>query len=224
VADLTVMYLSASRLPQRMAEYVRGVLCAAIGDTPLISMTREPLEFGRNVLQTGPWCPSTIYWEMLRAAKIAVTPFVAVAEDDTLYPKEHFAWRPQADAFVYDMNRFSLFAWGERLFSWRNRRSNSALIAPRALLIDALEERFAKWPNGTPEHLTGEIGRPMVEKNLKLTPRKAVEVFSTVSTINLGHAYGTNDRERRQRKSHGPIRAYDIPHWGRADRLLEHIQ
>jgi hypothetical protein len=224
LADLTVIYLSASRLPQRMADFVRGVLLAAIGRTPLISMTREPLDFGQNILQVGPWCASTIYSEMLRAAKVAVTPFVAVAEDDTLYPREHFTWRPPAGAFLYDQNRFSLFTWGEPLYNWRNRRSNSTLIAYRSLLVDALEERFQKWPNGTPEAQTGEIGRPMVERNLGLTPQTAVEVFSTVSTINIGHSYGTNDRERRQRKSHGPIRAYDIPHWGRADRLLEQFQ
>jgi hypothetical protein len=221
--DLTVLYLSASRLPERMASYARRALLVAIGSTPVISLTREPLGFGQNILQVGPWCPSTIYSEMLRGAKVAKTKFVAVAEDDTLYPKEHFALRPPADTFLYDMNRFSLFMWGEPQYNWRNRVSNSTLIAHRAMLIEALEERFQKWPNGTPERLTGELGRGMVAKNLKVTPRPLVGVFATVSTINLGHPYGTSDLERRQRKSRGPIRAYDIPHWGRADRLLEQV-
>ena len=168
-----MVYLSASRLPAQMAGYARTVLLAAIGRAPLISVTREPLEFGHNVVDDGPLCMSNIYRQMLRAAKLALTPFVAVAEDDTLYPREHFAWRPPADRFYYDQNRMALFTWGEPMFHWRNRKSNATLIAPRELLIDALEERFAKWPDGTPEHLTGEVGRPMVEGNLGLTPRKA---------------------------------------------------
>lgn len=219
-----MVYLSASRLPSKMAGLARDVLLQAIGRMPLISVTREPLEFGHNVADDGPLSMSNIYRQLLRAAKLAMTPFIAVAEDDTLYPKEHFAWRPPADRVYYDQNRMALFTWGEPLFHWRNRKSNSTLIAPRELLVDALEERFAKWPNGTPEHLTGEVGREMVERNLGLTHRKAEEVFSSVSTVQINHDFASEDRQRRHRKSYGPIRAYEIPRWGRAEHVLRDFQ
>lgn len=222
--DLTVIYLTASQIPEFFAEYQRKILLEAIGDTPLISLSREPLDFGINMLQIGPKCMDTIYREMLRGVKLATTPYVAVAEDDTLYPKEHFTFfRPPLDTFAYNQNRFSLFTWGVPTYNWRNRKGNATLIAPRELLIEALEERFKKYPESIPERIVGELGRPMVERNLKVTLRKSVEVFSEVSVIQVNHDYGSDDRARRHRKALGPIKAYDIPFWGRAEDLVKHF-
>lgn len=205
------------------AEYSRKVLLEAIGDLPLISVSRKPLDFGLNLLDEEPKSLSNIYFQMLRACKEVKTKYIAIAEDDTLYPKEHFDWRPEDNEFYYDQNRFALFTWGTPMYHWRNRKSNCSLIAPTALLIEALEERFAKWPDGTPEGITGEVGRGMVEKNLGLKRRKAKEVFSKVSLIQVNHEYGSEERQKTHRKSYGPIRAYDIPHWGKAKELLKNL-
>lgn len=223
--DMTIMYLTASQIPEKFAEYQRMTLKEAAGDYPIISLSRKPLDFGTNVLQVGPKCPDTIYREMLRGAKLATTPYIAVAEDDTFYPKEHFDfYRPEKDTFAYNQNRFSLFTWGVPTYNWRNRKSNAALIAPRELLIEALEERFKKYPDAIPEKIVGELGRPMVEKNLRVTIRKSVEVFSEISVIQINHEYGSDDRARRHRKALGPIKAYDIPFWGKAADLIGHYK
>jgi hypothetical protein len=223
--DLTVIYLTASQISQKFAEFQRRTLMEAIGETPLISVSREPLQFGDiQLLDTEPRSLSNIYLQMLRAAKIATTPYIATAEDDTLYHRYHFEFhRPKSDIFAYDQNRFALFTWGEPMYHWRNRKSNCSLIAPRELLIEALEERFAKWPNGTPHDITGEVGRNMVERNLGITIRKSEEVFCKVSLIQVNHEAASEERQRNHRKSYGPIRAYDVPHWGRAEDLLKKI-
>lgn len=221
--DKTVIYLTASQIPDSFAEYARGVLREAIGDMPIISVSRKPLDFGINILDTEPKSLSNIYWQMLQAAKRATTKYIAIAEDDTLYHKYHFDLEPEEDTFYYDQNRFALFTWGEPMYHWRNRKSNCSLIAPRELLIEALEERFAKWPNGTPDNITGELGRGMVERNLVITRRKSKEVFSKVSLIQINHEYGSEERQKTHRKSYGPIRAYDIPHWGKASELRKKL-
>lgn len=224
-ADLTILFYTANRLPGAFTAYHRRVLLEAAGDSPIISVSREPIDLGTNLLDAEPKCTSNIYRQMLRAAKLATTPFVANAEDDTLYPPEHFTFhRPEPDTFAYDQNRLGLFTWGPPLYHWRNRKSNSTLIAPRELLIEALEERFAKWPQGTPEHITGEVGRGMVEKNLGITIRKSVEVFCKVSTVRFDHEFGSEERQRTHRKSYGPIRMYDVPRWGRASDLILHFK
>lgn len=223
--DLTIIYLTASLIPKKFANYQRKVLLEAAGDYPIISLSREPLDFGTNFLQIGPKCLDTIYRELLRGAKLAQTPYVAVAEDDTLYPREHFNfYRPDMDTFAYNQNRLALFTWGVPTYSWRNRKTNATLIAPRALLIEALEERFAKWPNGIPENIVGEVGRPMVERNLKVTLRNSIEVFSEVSVIQINHDAGSDDRVRRHRKKLGPIKAFDVPFWGKAEEILKNCQ
>ena len=200
-------------------------------DLPVIAVTRKTQGFFRTagetrmLLDDRPKSLSNIYWQMLQAAKLATTDYVATAEDDCLYHASHFTFcRPPLDTFAYDQNRMGLFTWGTPTYNWRNRKSNCTLIAPRRLLIETLEERFAKWPDGTPDKITGEVGRRMVEKNLKVTERTSIEVFNDVSVIMVNHEYGSEDRQRTHRKSLGPIRAYDIPHWGKASDLITHFQ
>ena len=220
--DLTIIYLTASKIPEAFAEYQRKVLLEAIGDYPLISVSRKPLDFGKNILDNGEKGVDNIYRQMLRAAKVAETKYVAIAEDDALYNKEHFNfYRPEKDTFAYDQNRFALFTWGVPTYSWRNRKSNCSLIAPRKLMIEALEERFAKYPESIPEKLVGELGRERIERNLGVTLRKSVEVFSEVSVIQINHEAGSECPQVKHKKRLGQIKAYDIPHWGRAEDLLK---
>lgn len=227
--DLTVLYITANQLPQSFAQFQREVLLEAIGDLPLVAITREDVDLfpGRQheqVLDTEEKSLSNIYRQMLNALYKVKTSFVATAEDDTLYHRYHFEWRPEADTFYYDQNRFALFTWGEPMYSWRNRRSNCSLIAPTALLIEALEERFEIWPNGTPEHLTGEVGRERIENGLGLTIRKSKDVYSKVSVIQFNHDFSSEERQRTHRKSYGPIRAYNLFYWGDAGDLRSHFK
>lgn len=225
IEDLTIIYLTASQIPEEFARFQRRVLLEAVGDTPIISVSRRPLKFGLNVIDDGAKCTHNIYVQMLRAAKMATTKYVAVAEDDALYHEYHFKFhRPADDTFAYDQNRLALFTWGEPIYHWRNRRSNCSLIAPRLLLIEALEERFAKWPNGIPENIVGELGRGMVERNLHVTERKSEDVFCNVSIIHFNHESASEERQRKHRKSYGPIRAYDIPFWGKAEELRKNFK
>ena len=222
--DLTIIYLTASNLPDKFANYVRGVLKEAIGDTRLISVSREPLDFGYNLIDNGEKSTSNIYSQMLRAAKIAETAYIAIAEDDTLYHKNHFEfYRPELDTFGYNQNRFALFAWDSKMFSWRNRKSNCTLIAPRLLLIEALEERFAKYPDGTPEHKTGELGRDRIEKRLGLTLRKSEERFSEISVIQINHEGASEQRQNTKRKRHGQIKVYDLYYWRKPKDILSNL-
>jgi hypothetical protein len=221
--DLTIIYLTASKVPETFARKQREVLLEAADGAPIIAVSRVGLDYGYlQLLDRERKCLSNIYWQMLRAARHANTPYVAIAEDDTFYPREHFQFhRPAADTFAYNQNRLALFTWGPPVYHWRNRKSNCSLIAPRPLLIEALEERFAKWPDGTPDEITGEVGRHMVEKNMGITLRKSEEVFSKVSLIQFNHEAASEERQRTHRKSYGPLRMYDIPRWRHARDLVQ---
>jgi len=223
--DLTAIFLTQNEVPEKWAEYHREVLLDSLQGAPLIVMCRKPMywasERGFKVLQQDkPKSLSNIYWQLLRAAKIATTEYIAVVEDDSLYPREHFLQRPKKGHIGYNMNHWSLFTWGVPTYSWRNRRGNYSMLSERLLVIEALEERFAKYPNGTPERITGEIGRPMVERNMGITLRDVQEFETTVSIINFNHSNASDDLQLRQRKSLGEIQAFDIPQWGRADNLV----
>ena len=98
---------------------------------------------------------------------------------------------------------------------------NFTLIAPRKLLIEALEERFKKYPNGTPNGITGELGRSNVEDKLGVTRRKAMWFSTETSIIHIDHEYGIDRLARTHRKGYGTLRAYDIPYWGKAEDIVK---
>ena len=221
--DLTVIFLTNNEVPDEWMKFHNEKLIEAIDGADLIVMSRKEMTLGDiNVLQDKPRSLSNIYYQLLRGAKMARTPYIAVAEDDTLYSKEHFRYRPKPNHIGYNMCHWSLFTWGEPRYSWRNRRGNYSMIGYRELVISALEERFAKYPNGTPDRITGELAREMVERNLGVSHIKAEEFETTVAIININHdQVASDDLQRRHRKEWGHIQALDIPHWGRADNLVK---
>lgn len=220
-SDITIILLTANRVPKKWAEYHKEKLIESAGSSPIITISREPLNWGLNLLDTEAYTISNIYFQMLRGAKEAKTDYIAAAEDDTLYPKAHFEYRPPKDTFAYNMNRFGIFTWGKPTYFWKNRISNSTLIAPRKLAIDALEERFSKYPNGTPGGLTGELGRTNIEERLGLTHRKVGWFSTETSVVRIDHDLGIDRLARTHRKGMGILRSYDIPYWGKAEDLVK---
>lgn len=212
--DLTCLYLTVNKVPKDWAEFHMQTLKEAIGDTPLITIDKD--------MQPEP-SVSNIYFQMLRGAKMATTPFIAMVEDDVLYPKEHFEFRPPTDTFAYNMTRWSLFTWNP-IYHYRAWRGNFALIAPRELMIEALEERFKKYPDGMPEGLAGELGREQIEKRLGVTPRKSMEFHTGTALVVMHHDFELDQMAREHRKGMGKLRAHDIPHWGKAEDLIKKFQ
>lgn len=214
--DLTVLYITANEMPKNWIAFQQHHLAEAIGDAPVIVITRELINCKATIiLDTEPkksyW---NIYRQMLVGALVANTPYIAVAEDDVLYSKEHFnQFRPSSTQVSYNRSRWSLFAW-DPVYCLRQRVSNCSLIAPRDLLIDAIQERENKYPDGN--DYAGEIGRPIVEKTLGVSRRDAVEWYSTVPIIQLNHPNGIDLSQQRKWKKHGQIKANDIPFWGKA--------
>jgi hypothetical protein len=205
--DLTLLFITAGKLPEKWVTFHKEQLDKL--PYPIITLHDEE-KMGYEM----------IYHRMLEGAKQATTPFVAVIEDDTLYPIEHFYFRPELDTFAYNQHRWALFTWGVPTFNWRNRKSNCSLIAPRELMIEALEERFAKHPNGIRVEHCGELGRANVDKWLGVTPRKSVEWYSKIGLVQFNHDGATDGRAKAHHKDLGPVKCFDVPRWGRADKLV----
>ena len=225
--DLTIIFLTNSRLPENWVKFHREKLLEAIGDTPIISLSREPLDLGINLIQDQPPSKPNIFYQMLRGMRLVKTKYVAIAEDDCLYPKEHFEFRPPDDAFAYNYNRWSLYTWNP-VYSLKNWiKTGAVMIAPTKLALEVLEERFAKYPMGCvmPHGMCGELG--IFETELGLTPRKVVDFKTEIATVHLDHDYFTKSDpkketiERRHRKDLGYVRALSIPYWGPAEKLTE---
>lgn len=227
MSDLTVIYLTANEHPAHWEKFHREKLLEAIGEYPLITLTFKPLGLpGKEMIQDEPKSPINIYRQILRACKAAETPFVAIAESDVLYSKEHFSFfRPKMDQVAYDMSKWALFTW-RPVFSMRNRFTNATLIAPREYLIEVLERRYgdnALIPRSRSEEIVGEVGRHIHEDALGIPRTNFIEVWCYHPSVILSHenGFGFKLSHHPLKKTLGQMKALEIPNWGRAEDLVK---
>lgn len=233
MSDLTIAYYSASRIADGFATAVRDELLRSVaGRYPMVSVTMGELPQdwpGRKVCvgeQLGPPSIYNCYRQLLSCAKLAQTPHIAAAEDDTVYGPEHWCYRPARNVFGYDRSRWVLTRphrhW-DAFFYWRERAQLAMLIAPRELLIDALEERFARWPQWISDAEAkccawGEPGR--YEKNQKLTLRTREYFDAAGPSVTVNH--GVSLMGIRQVQPTDTICAELAP-WGKAEDLWRRL-
>src|SRR3990167_10477879 len=109
-SDLTIIYLTASEHPTHWEQFHFLKLLDAVGEYPLIISSIKEMNWlvdfppfnVQFIYQTEPRSHRNMYRQLLKACKLATTPYIAVAESDTLYSPEHFNfYRPPLDAVAY---------------------------------------------------------------------------------------------------------------------------
>jgi len=222
--DITVVYYTSNFANPPFTEAVRARLLESIGDTPLISVSQKPMDFGHNIC-VGDIGRSqvNIYKQVNIGIKAAKTKYVALCEDDCLYPPSHFTcFRPKDDEFAYNMNRWGVYTWTKPpIFSNKNRISLSQCIANREFMIECSDERFAKFPDESkiPLHHFAEFGK--YEKWMDIKIRKKVEFNSPDPTIIFSHPDAIGYSGLGVRKRHGDLKANEFPMWGTAEEVLK---
>lgn len=218
--DLTVIVTTLNKLPEKWQRFYKKMILEAADGKPIITLSKEPMDYGLNVIQTEPESLSNIYFQILKGARLAKTKYVGVAEDDTVYPKSHFEFRPPLDTFAFNRTRWAILTWKPSFYFYKPRSGNCVMIAPREELIDAMEERFAKY---SVLPVTLEPASPN-ERRLGFKTRKHMKFHTIEPVVNLNHIYSHNPVERRKKKKAKPIRAYDIPHWGKVENITKHYE
>lgn len=221
-SDLTIILITANKVPTYFAQVQKEYLLEAAKGSPIIIISYKPMDWGNlNLLQT-EYSVDNVYRQILRGAKEADTPYIALAEDDTLYGPNHFhQFRPDSRKVAYDQTCWQLQTWSPTYYL-RYGSTNCTLLAARQLVINAIEERYAKWPDGLPPRGAGELGRYMVEvRRLKVSLVPSVSFRSIHGVVQFQHPYSVDHLEQKQRKKMGAIRAYELPFWGRGEDLVK---
>jgi len=225
--DLTIIYYTANRIAEPFAQKIRQHLHQLLdGRIPVISVSQEPIPFGQNIclgqLGHSAWL---CYHQILVGAKAARTPFIACAEDDSLYTWEHFQIRPFENVFYYNKNRWIVEDRGtpRPRYRWRNRTGMVGCIAPRDLMISTLESRFKKFPDPILKTYDprlkgwGEPGR--YEGYLRL-PKVGIGFFETLSPIlTFNHKKGLGGLRR---PASTDIIKINMDPWGSAKDLWDY--
>jgi len=222
--DLTIIYLTANEIPEKFGVSMRKHLVQAANGAAIISVTKKPLFFGNpNLHFDDPRSHVNIYREALAGAKEAKTEYIAFAEDDVLYSPEHFKKRPpRADIFAYNIACWSIYTWSKPpIFSYTGRRNLGQLICRRDLFIEAMEERFVKFTNDSQINnaIWGEPGK--YEAQLGVTVRNTEGFYTDPANIMFTHPQGLSYHTLGEKKRLAPIRAYEIPYWGRAEEVVK---
>lgn len=211
--DITAIYYTAEFIPKSFSVHVRQILHEATKDIPLIFIY-QPKDTPRSHLQ--------IYRNALSGAKSATTKYIALCEDDILYHKEHFEYRPKAGIFAYNMSVWSIYTWVKPpLFSYKDRRNLSQLICERDLFIEAMEERFAKYPDDSKTRIDiwSEPGK--YESNLGVTERQSEKFNTDVPNIAFSHETALSFLNLGKRKKLGALRVTALPYWGTAEEIIK---
>lgn len=197
--DLTIIYASAQKSPVKFREAVQKELQNAAKDYP-IYLAIDPPEKSSI---------TNYYRTLLEVACDIDTPYIAFAEDDTLYPDEHFNQRPSnLQTFAYNFTRWNLYTWSDPPFySLRERKILATLIAPRKAFIEVMSKRL----ENPDESQMVEPGRRAGELS------EAFHTYNPVVVFTHPDAFGYMGGDKRAHK----IRALSLPYWGEADKIKE---
>ncbi len=200
-SDLTVIYYTGHTKPEGFSEKIRQNLLEAIGDLPLISVSQRPLDFGHNICvgEIGPSGKHSYRQRQIGAAA-ASTPFVAMAEDDTLYPKEYFAFLPTDPQVLYVC---------ESVWELRATRRHQKCFSHKARTDGAMITGRECFVAGINLVLDGaEPGLFAISPRQGFTTEIPVVAFKTDYCLNARSPVSRTQRVRT------------LPYWGEAHDLL----
>ena len=217
--DITIICTTLNKLPDKWQAFYKEMLIEAADGAPILTLSKEPMDWGTNVIQTEPESLKNIYYQMYKGAKLATTKWVGIAEDDTAYPPKHFKFRPPENTTACNFNRWVVFTWKPEHYMYKMRPANCTMIAPRLTLIDALEERLEKPIFEPIDPVSNKK-----ERRYGLKLRKYMHFYTDEPVVNLNHPDSHNDVERRKKKKAKPVRCYDLPRWGHVKDFIKHYE
>ena len=110
---------------------------------PIVSVSLEPLDFGRNVVMEGERGPLTMFKQILAGLEAMDAELAFFAEHDIIYSDSHWEFQPpREDLFYYNNNLWKVdLETGRALFHYSNHTSQ--LCAYRSLLLEHYRKRVA---------------------------------------------------------------------------------
>ena len=234
MTDTTIVYYTDNQLDEFLFRKCQEFLIEAADGKRIISVSQKPIDFGDNIcLGDIGRSHISLFSQMLAGAEAADTEYVALAEHDCIYSKEHFNWIPPSDdIFYYNVNLWLVQYGGHAsgMYSYMRRRVLSGLICNRELLIEAAREKLAWLKIGAQirKGLTGAcepgvrsnqeafvINNPAITKDLGKGEAGKAEMFrTTIPNLDIRHG-GNFSGGRRAKK-----RRYYLEPWGNFQELL----
>jgi hypothetical protein len=215
--DLTVIFMTLNKPPKHWQEFHKKKLMEAIEDKPLIIITKNRIDWDRlntqYLYQEEPGRSKeervhNIYFQIREAMKLVNTPYIALADDDTLYTQEHFNfYRPPDNKLSYNFCRWHINEWrrDDTCYIHAPNPDNPVLIAPAKKFKDHLDP------------VSIFRGKTTVFMN------DCVSFYTLEPVLSFHHLNGLVGRriKHRQNQKLWPVRSLSIPIWGLASEIIK---
>lgn len=199
--DRTIIYYSACTEDPVFEQKIRDDLVKKAGDIPIISVTRKPVNLGRNIcIGEQPVCYTNEWRQLLIGLKAAKTKFCITAESDCLYPEEYFRFTPPRDDRIYYYDNIYL-VWKNHNGYWQKTgHCEGAEMCGREYWISRIEPLLGEgWEPETREWENATVK--------KFFPTEGLFTGNAVVTFKTGD--GVSCRSTFINK-----KIQDLPYWG----------
>lgn len=213
------VYYTDNRLEDQIAQAVRNQIAAAGPDFDIVSVSLQPIDFGRNFVLDAERGYLTMFRQILMGLEQSQADIVFLTEHDVIYHPSHFQFvPPRKDIFYYNENTWKVDAdSGQAVFYYT--KQTSGCCAYRELLLEHYRKRVERVQA---EGFTRRMG---FEPGCHQYPRgvdhySAERWMSSIPNIDVRH--GSNltqsrwrkDQFRSQKSCQGWTLADEVPGWG----------
>ena len=139
-----ILYYTDNRCNAAILKAVRSQIQNSCNGYKLVSVSLEPISFGKNIVLELERGALTMFKQILAGLEELDTDVVFFAEHDVLYNKEHFMFTPpRNDIYYYNKSVWQVRLDTELAVYWDCKRT-SQLCAYRDLLIKHYKERIRR--------------------------------------------------------------------------------
>jgi len=214
--DITIIYYTSNTEKSDFENQIIETLKMNCSGLPIISVSHKPMTLGINICVGEVGRSSYNQWRQLQiGASTARTRFVALAESDFLYPKEHFnIIFDKENVFYAPLRVYQLCSMKNRLHKYipmhRRYREGTSIVG-REYLLETLDSMLGI-----------NMWRPGIEPPFKMPPHlftnKNVSLYkNSVPLV----TFRTDAGMHQHIHDDHPSGIDELSPWGRADELIE---
>jgi len=214
-----IVYYTDNQIDQHIFKRCQEQLQHAAGTIPIVSVSLQPLSFGRNIIFPGERSVLTMFRQILAGLEALDTDVAFLCEHDVLYHPSHFDFTPpRDDTYYYNMHSWIVRTTDGHAVAF-DHKSVSGLCANRKLLIAHYKERIRRVETeGFSRRMgfePGTHGRPQRVDNIPCEGwRSAVANLDLKHGKNLTTARWSPTQFRSQKSCRNWQETDVIPGWG----------
>lgn len=216
---LTVLYYTSNLENEDFLARVRGKLRHLAAGIPIVSVSQKPINFGHNICVGEVGLSSyNIRRQILIGAESAMTDFVALVEDDSLYPPNHFVVQDRFDdSTMYYNRKVYMLSTRTRMFARKASFFTGSIIVGRNYLIESLKKMLSKAKSEWIDDKYHDSPRKrMILRTFRSFNNDSFKV--RYSIVSVDHERSMHPFMHNTRRNLG-----EVPGWGKADELLKKL-